>query len=151
MERAEFDSAELSEQARELLLADKHSAYIDITEASYKTKLRYLASKARTIVEETGANNLYLAFGMLNWRLNDRDLRSPLVLVPVSLSTANRGEHYGIAIDEAGASTPNYRLVEKLRTEFGLEIPGLANPSEDASGIDLGGNIQCGETGYHRC
>lgn len=132
---------DLPEQARELLLADKRSAYIDITEASYKTKLRYLASKARTIVEETGANNLYLAFGMLNWRFNDRDLRSPLVLVPVSLSTANRGEHYGISIDEAGASTPNYCLIEKLRTEFGLEIPGLANPSEDASGIDLGGTF----------
>ena len=76
---------DLPEQERELLLADKHSAYIDITEAAYKNKLRYLAYKAKTIVEETGSNNLYLAFGMLNWRFNDRDLRSPLVLVPVSL------------------------------------------------------------------
>ena len=78
---------DLPERERELLLAEKNSAYIDITEASYKTKLRYLANKAKTIVEETGANNLYLAFGMLNWRFSDRDLRSPLVLVPVSLTT----------------------------------------------------------------
>src|SRR5262249_50723342 len=56
---------DLPERERELLLAEKHSAYIDITEAAYKTKLRYLANKAKTIVEETGANNLYLAFGML--------------------------------------------------------------------------------------
>ncbi|OBG23495.1 DNA helicase [Mycolicibacterium celeriflavum] len=128
---------DLPERDRELLLADKRSAYIDVTEASYKGKLRYLAYKAKTIVEETGANNLYLAFGMLSWRFSDRDLRSPLVLVPVSLATKNRGESYVLTIDEAGVSTPNYCLVEKLRVAFGLEIPGLANPTEDASGIDL--------------
>jgi len=129
---------DLPERERELLLADKHSAYIDVSGAAYKSKLRYLAYKAKTIVEETGSNNLYLAFGMLSWRFNDRDLRSPLVLVPVSLSTTNRGEKYLLTIDEAGASTPNYCLIEKLRVAYGLEIPGLANPSEDGSGIDLG-------------
>ncbi|MCC9186221.1 hypothetical protein MMAG44476_34741 [Mycolicibacterium mageritense DSM 44476 = CIP 104973] len=132
---------DLPEQEREILLADKHSAYIDITAASYKTKLRYLANKAKTIREETGANNLYLAFGMLTWELNDRALRSPLVLVPVTLSTTNRGERYGITIDDTGASTPNYCLVEKLRTALGLEIPALAQPDEDASGIDLTGTF----------
>ncbi len=128
---------DLPENERELLLADKHGAYIDITAAAYKNKLRYLANKAKTIREETGANNLYLAFGMLNWHFNDRPLRSPLVLVPVSLSTTNRGERYLITIDDTGASTPNYCLIEKLRTALGLEIPGLAQPDEDASGIDL--------------
>ncbi|GAA2531712.1 DUF3320 domain-containing protein [Mycolicibacterium diernhoferi] len=129
---------DLPEAERELLLADKHSAaYIDITAASYKNKLRYLANKAKTIREETGANNLYLAFGMLSWHLNDRPLRSPLVLVPVSLTTTNRGERYLLTIDDTGASTPNYCLIEKLRTALGLEIPGLAQPDEDASGIDL--------------
>ncbi|GJF12578.1 DNA helicase [Mycolicibacterium cyprinidarum] len=128
---------DLPENERELLLADKHCAYIDVTAAAYKAKLRYLANKAKTIREETGANNLYLAFGMLSWNLNDRPLRSPLVLVPVSLSTSNRGERYLITIDDTGASTPNYCLIEKLRTALGLEIPALAQPDEDASGIDL--------------
>ena len=132
---------ELPEQRREQLLADKRSAYIDITDAAYKSKLRFLANKAKTIVQETGANNLYLAFGMLNWRFNDRDLRSPLVLVPVTLSTKNRGERYLLTIDEAGASTPNYCLLEKLRTAFGLNISEFANPAEDASGIDLDGTF----------
>ncbi|MDH6199086.1 hypothetical protein M2272_005753 [Mycobacterium frederiksbergense] len=132
---------DLAEDEREILLADKHCAYIDITAASYKTKLRYLANKAKTIREETGANNLYLAFGMLTWHLNDRPLRSPLVLVPVTLSTTNRGERYVITMDDTGASTPNYCLVEKLRTSLGLEIPALAQPDEDASGIDLTGTF----------
>ncbi|OBB77103.1 DUF3320 domain-containing protein [Mycobacterium sp. 852014-52144_SCH5372336] len=128
---------DLPERDRELLLADKRSVHIDITEAAYQSKLRYLAYKAKTIVQETGSNNLYLSFGMLSWRFSDRDLRSPLILVPVTLSTANRGQRYVLTIDEAGVSTPNYCLVEKLRVAFGLEIPGLANPTEDASGIDL--------------
>ncbi|MBB5164134.1 DUF4011 domain-containing protein [Mycobacterium sp. AZCC_0083] len=132
---------DLPERERETLLADKRSAYIDVTEASYKTKLRYLANKAKTIREETGANNLYLAFGMLAWQYNDRPLRSPLVLVPVTLSTTNRGERYVITIDEAGASTPNYCLVEKLRTAIGLEVAALSRPDEDASGIDLTGTF----------
>lgn len=132
---------DLPETEREILLADKRSAYIDITAASYKTKLRYLANKAKTIRDETGANNLYLAFGMLTWHLNDRPLRSPLVLIPVTLSTTNRGERYVITMDDTGASTPNYCLVEKLRTALGLEIPALAQPDEDASGIDLTGTF----------
>ncbi|WNG88503.1 DUF4011 domain-containing protein [Mycobacterium sp. ITM-2016-00317] len=129
---------DLPEQERMLLLADKNAAYIDITEAAYQSKLRYLANKAKTIVEETGANNLYLAFGMLHWRFNDRDLRSPLVLVPVRMTTKNRGERYVLSLDEAGTSTPNFCLLEKLRVALNLQIPGLANPVEDASGIDLG-------------
>ncbi|OBH18484.1 DUF3320 domain-containing protein [Mycolicibacter sinensis] len=132
---------ELPEAERTVLLADKHSAYLDVTTAAYKSRLRSLAYKAKTITQETGANNLYLAFGMLNWRFGDRELRSPVVLVPVTLSTTNRGERYVLSIDEAGASTPNYCLIEKLRTAFGLEIPELTNPTEDASGIDLAGTF----------
>jgi len=128
---------DLPAPARELLLADKRAAYIDITSAQYTTTLRNLAYRARTIAEETGANNLYLALGTLAWRFADRDLRSPLVLVPVHLSTTTRGTTYRVTLDDAGASTPNYCLLEKLRLSFGLEVPGLENPTEDASGIDL--------------
>lgn len=128
---------DLPEEERELLVAEKHAAYIEITQAAYTPRLRYLAYKAKTIVEETGANNLYLTFGMLKWRFNDRELRSPLFLVPVTLASANRGTSYRISLDEAGSSTPNYCLIEKLRVSFGLEIRGLANPVEDSSGVDL--------------
>ena len=128
---------ELPEPTLELMLADKKSAFVEITGAAYTSKLRYLANKAKTIVEETGANNLYLAFGMLHWRFNDRDLRSPLVLVPVNMTTASRGTSYRLTIDEAGASTPNYCLLEKLHASFGITVPGMASPAEDASGIDL--------------
>ncbi|MGY4860116.1 DUF4011 domain-containing protein [Cryobacterium sp. AP23] len=119
------------------VLTDKHAVFADVTDATYATKLRALAYKARTVVQETGANNLYLAFGSLVWTANDRELRSPLVLVPVVLEPAGRGGDYRVRLDESGASTPNYCLLEKLRQQHGLSIPGLATPADDATGIDL--------------
>lgn len=140
---------DLSEGDRQMLLADKRSAYIDISEASYTSKLRYLANKARTITQETGANNLYLAFGMLCWQFNGKELRSPLVLVPVTITPKNKGQRYVLTIDEAGISTPNYCLVEKLRTALALDIPALANPNLDASGIDLDGTFRAVREAIH--
>ncbi|MCB0919716.1 MAG: DUF4011 domain-containing protein, partial [Actinobacteria bacterium] len=116
----------------------RRSVPIDIAEESYSSKLRALAFRAKTIVEETGANNLYVALGMLKWELDGRELRSPLVLVPVHLTTRNKARTFQLTLDEAGSSTPNFCLLEKLRNEFGLSIPGLAEPVEDQSGIDLG-------------
>ncbi|MDQ1111893.1 hypothetical protein QE418_001341 [Microbacterium testaceum] len=124
---------------REALLADKRQAHLsDVTQAAYTTRLRALAAKAKTVTEETGANNLYLAFGTLRWEFNDRQLQSPLVLVPVNLESVSRGQSFRLVLDEAGASTPNYCLLEKLKVSFGIEVPGLANPATDAAGIDLG-------------
>lgn len=128
---------DLPEREREALLADKHSTYIDLASSSYKTRLRNLAYKAKTIIEETGANNLYVTLGTLHWRLDDRELQSPLVLAPVIIDTTNRGERYALTVDESGMSTPNYCLIEKLRVAFGLEIPEFIDPTQDASGIDL--------------
>jgi len=119
------------------LLTDKHAVYADVTDTGYTTRLRGLAYKARTVLQETGANNLYLAFGSLVWTVGDRQLRSPLVLVPVVLEPIGRGGDYRVRLDEAGQSTPNYCLLEKLRQQHGLSIPGLASPADDGTGIDL--------------
>src|SRR5690606_2746033 len=50
-----------------------------------------------------------------------------------------RGERtsYRLRLDESGGSTPNYCLLEKLKQTHGLDIPDLAEPKEDLSGIDL--------------
>jgi len=119
------------------LLTRQKALFSDVSTAAYPARLRGLAYRAKTIVEETGANNLYLALGSLLWELDGKPLRSPLVLVPVSLVAAARGQAYRLVMDDSGTSTPNYCLLEKLRQVHGLEIPGLADPVEDESGIDL--------------
>ncbi len=128
---------DLTEEQRADLLSTKHAAYTDIPTDGYVGRMRSLAYRARTIAEETGANHLYLALGTLMWNLDGRELRSPVVLVPVVLSPRSRRGDYHIELDEAGTSTPNFCLLEKLRQVHGLSIPGLAEPSEDSAGIDL--------------
>ncbi|GAA1885632.1 DUF3320 domain-containing protein [Paeniglutamicibacter psychrophenolicus] len=119
------------------LLLSRGKVYTRLDADRYLTRLRRMAGDAKRIVEENGANNLYLAVGSLNWSLDGRALRSPLFLVPVRLLPAGRGKHYRIEIDETGTSTPNYCLSEKLHEQFGLRIPGFEDPERDESGIDL--------------
>lgn len=137
VERGARTARDLGDQPLAELLHHDRSVHVDVTAAAYPTRLRGLAHKARTITDETGANNLYLALGTLVWDLDGRTLRSPLILVPVVLRPARRGGRYRLSLDESGTSTPNYCLVEKLRQTHGLTIPGLADPAEDGAGIDL--------------
>ncbi|WP_186329414.1 DUF3320 domain-containing protein [Agrococcus jejuensis] len=103
----------------------------------YATKMRKLTSEAQRLEREAGTNNLYVSFGMLRWDIGGKRLESPLVLVPVRLTSTHRGTRFKMQIDESGASTPNFALLEKLKVEFDLELPGLAEPTYDAAGIDL--------------
>src|SRR4051794_29389814 len=125
-----------AEQLAETLV-ERRSVHADVPGSGYLNRLRNLAYKAKTVVEETGANNLYLALGSLVWELDGRPLRSPLVLVPVVLTPTSRTGAYRITLDEAGSSTPNYCLLEKLRQLHGVSVPQLAEPTADGSGIDL--------------
>ena len=118
-------------------ILDDGALFSSHSQETYLTRMRSLAYKAKTILEETGANNLYLALGSLHWSIDGRALKSPLILVPITLTTTGRTSLYRITLDESGTSTPNYCLVEKIRQIDGLRIPGLENPIEDESGIDL--------------
>ena len=95
----------------------------------YPTRLRDLAYKARTIVEETGANNLYLALGTLVWELDGRPLRSPLVLVPVAADGRwAAAAHYRLALDESGASHPELLPAGEAAPGARARRPGAGRP-----------------------
>lgn len=111
------------------------SIFTDLAVDTYLSQLRSLAYKARTVSEETGANNLYLVLGTLNWELDGRALRSPLILVPIHLKTSSGRGNYRIVLDETGAATPNYCLLEKLRSTHGVSLPALGDVP--AAGLDV--------------
>ena len=90
-----------------------------------------MASSARTILAETGANNLYLAIGTLAWRLDGVQVRSPLILIPVNLE--QEGDTYGIVLDEAGASTPNHSLLTRFKADTGIDLVELREPVRESS------------------
>ena len=134
-ERGITSARELPEAQLTELLVDRREVHADVTTGGYLPRLRNLAYKAKTVQEETGANNLYLALGSLVWELDGRPLRSPLVLVPVVLNPLSRNGGYRLTFDEAGASTPNYCLLEKLRQLHGLVVPSLTESVDGA--LDL--------------
>ena len=136
-------AAELPAEVLDDALTRQATIYTNLIEETYLPRLRNLAYKARTLEEETGANNLYLALGTLVWELDGKPLRSPLVLVPLRLKTARgRGAAYRMVLDDTEASTPNYCLLEKLRLSFGLSLPSLDHPELDAHGIDLASTLR---------
>lgn len=118
-------------------LAEHLTVEVDLSEDAYDRALQKIAHNARVLVEETGANNLYLAVGSLVWTSGSREVRSPLVLIPVDLTRGSRRSPYKVTIDGTGTSTPNYSLLERLSVDLGLVIPGLEEPEQDASGIDI--------------
>lgn len=99
------------------------------SEKDLERRLRKLYLDHKTIIEETGANNLYLAIGFLRWHDSHEEVqhfRSPLILLPVRLEK-ERG--YGIAnyrlVFDDGALDTNYSLYEKLKHDFDLSLPLL--------------------------
>src|SRR5829696_8302642 len=135
-ERGITTARELPEEQLAEQLVDRREVHADVTTGGYLPRLRGLAYKAKTVQEETGANNLYLALGSLVWELDGRPLRSPLVLIPVNLAPMGRTGSYRLSLDESGSSTPNYCLLEKLRQLHGLVVPTLTEPADGAP-LDL--------------
>src|SRR5215213_7839980 len=135
-ERGIASAKELPAEQLAELLVERREVHADVTSGGYLPKLRNLAYKAKTVLEETGANNLYLALGSLVWELDGRPLRSPLVLIPVVLAPMGRTGSYRLSLDESGSSTPNYCLLEKLRQVHGLTVPTLTEAVDGTLDLD---------------
>ena len=118
-------------EERAALLSERRSVQVGVTETGYLPRLRALTSRARTVIEETGANDLYLALGSLVWELDGRPVRSPLVLLPVVLTPAPGTVGHRLTADESGSATPNWCLLAELRRLHGLTVPGLT--ADDAA------------------
>jgi very-short-patch-repair endonuclease len=94
---------------------------------------RRISYAARTAIEESGTNTLYLIFGFLEWYESDVSLEphlAPLLVVPV---TINRGKPdpasgtFSYEIAYSGEEIePNLCLREKLKRDFGLELPDFS-------------------------
>lgn len=91
-------------------------------------RLRKIRASARTAIEESGANMLYMAFGFLEWRdvTNSRSHQAPLILLPVELQReVGRGGRYRSKVRWTGEELqPNLSLRKKLE-EFNIKLPEL--------------------------
>ncbi len=112
--------------------------HTDLEPAEHQRRLTDIFRAARLGVEENGANTLFAAVGILEWREtahSERILRAPLLLVPVQLKRKSVLEGFSLRrIDEE--TRLNVTLVEMLRQHFHKEVPGLDPLPEDENGVD---------------
>lgn len=99
---------------------------------------KILEKEAILSKEETGASNLYVALGLLQYKEKGKAIPqlAPLFLYPINL-TVNRS-NYRVSL-KLGDNDPlgNVTLFEKIRKDYGLEIQILAKPAEDEGGFDI--------------
>ncbi len=122
-------------EERAALLDEQRRVRLAVDEAEFVRRLQSMTVTARTIIEETGANNLYLAVGTLTWSSDGRRLHSPLVLIPVTLDRG--GDIFAIAVDKDGAPTPNFSLLARYEADTGIDLVELREPVRDEHGVDV--------------
>lgn len=120
---------------------DARHVYSAESDAETQKRLLQLYRIARSSIEETGANLLHLALGMLKWfetETTETPRYAPLILLPITLTryATGAGYRYDLALSDEPLR-PNVTLLEKLRTEFGIATGDLAELPEDEKGIDV--------------
>jgi len=89
-------------------------------------KLNSLSTKCRTWIQETGINVLHAAFGFLEWTEpgSTESAFAPLVLLPVEIERikTREGTEFWVKASGEDAET-NLVLAEKMRLEFGIDVP----------------------------
>lgn len=110
-----------------------------LTDNELSRRLLTLYRSTRLEVEESGANTLFLALGMLEWKADPNDQRcyqAPILLIPVELTRLSAQQGFTLHhLDED--PLVNVTLLELLKRDFDLEIPGINPPPEDQSGVDV--------------
>ncbi|GAB5496098.1 MAG: DUF3320 domain-containing protein [Phycisphaerales bacterium] len=115
--------------------------YSEESPAEAQKRLLTIYRLAKSSIEETGANLLHLALGQLVWYESpsaDMARVAPILLLPVKLTRSSGGAGYTYKVSLSDEPIrPNVTLLEKLRTEFGIDTKGLDELPEDDSGIDV--------------
>lgn len=113
--------------------------HADLPPGELDKRLLEVFRAARLSLEETGANVLYLAVGFLTWYESDDEQvlrRAPILLLPLQLKRGSVREGFRVELADDDARI-NVTLLEKLRSEFGLDTTGLDALAEDEAGYDV--------------
>ena len=99
---------------------------------------RKIEREATLAIEETGANMLFLVLGFLEFpdqRDSDKSFTAPLISVPVTLLKKEVAGIQQFSLQYTGDDiSENLSLREKLRNDFGLVLPELAEEQIDVNG-----------------
>ncbi|MEW6277706.1 MAG: DUF4011 domain-containing protein, partial [Candidatus Eremiobacterota bacterium] len=132
---------ELPDLAEEL---KRGRVYVDLTANELDKRVLEIYRAARTTLEETGANTLYVAVGFLKWfeaPSSDRELRAPLLLYPAELVRGTAREPFRLRLADEEPRV-NSTLLRKLTSDFNLQVAGLEELPEDDDGLDVNAILQ---------
>jgi very-short-patch-repair endonuclease len=112
----------------------------DLDQDELDTRLVEIFRHARTSLEESGANTLYLALGFLQWfesPQSEKARRAPLLLVPLTIERLSVQEGFRLVLDD-GEPRVNQSLIAMLLRDHGLHVALGETPPEDEQGVDVG-------------
>lgn len=108
--------------------------------ADLERQLRKISSEAKTAIEETGSNMLFLVFGFLEFYDSDdseRAMLAPLLSLPVTLVKGGLDREtgtYQYSVAHSGEDlAENHTLREKMRRDFMLNLPDYNDEEEPES------------------
>lgn len=101
--------------------------------------LTHLYRSSHISIEENGANTLYLALGLLRWYetpSSERPRYAPILLLPIEIIRKSAAKGFVIRSREE-ETMMNITLLEMLRQNFGIIVPGLDPLPTDESGVNV--------------
>ena len=109
-----------------------HSYYNEMDTTDTLKKLR---RSAKTLLEENGANSLYMSFGLLQWTDESGVSHlAPILLLPVEFSYRNQVYHVKWRDEE---TLLNVTLFEYLKQTYEMEFEGLEEAISSDNTFDL--------------
>lgn len=118
-------------------IEEKHSdTYLQTPfgDSVLERRCKKLLQEAKTAIEETGSNMLYLAIGFLEWYEADDSTevnRAPLILLPTNIEKSRldrKSNCYTYLLSYTGEDIEtNLSLAEKLKIDFDLILPDLGD------------------------
>ena len=135
-----YDSSNYKNQYENLVVeGTKHNQlYSYYTEAELKQALKFLYRTSRTVLEENGANSLFLTLGVLKWYETPKSVRpryAPILLMPVDIIRKS-GENYIVRSRDEDIIM-NVTMLEMLKQQFKINLSSLDPLPTDDSGVDV--------------
>jgi len=128
MEFFEYEPEGLEDKHKDLFLQT------DLKDVDLEKVLKNIYFKSNQLMQEQGYNILYLALGVLDWYEADSSdvlCKSPLIMVPVSLTKKTMKSKYKLSIKDDDPFV-NPALQHKLKCDFNIILDDIntANESE---------------------
>ncbi|NKB72868.1 MAG: DUF3320 domain-containing protein [Candidatus Latescibacteria bacterium] len=113
--------------------------YADLAPAELDRRLIEVYRDARLRQEEGGASALYLAIGFLSWYENETSEQqrlAPILLLPLEVRRKSIQGGFQLAWSEEDIRV-NVTLLEMLKQDWQVNVPGVDPLPEDEAGIDV--------------